>query len=271
MRKVGMTNVQPTIEYDIELFEFAEILWSEKVILGCFLAVALVVGCLSISINKKTYETVIGFEIITFPPTKSNAGVVADLHKEFHSKDIFSQWAETMPNAKLQLEDVLPTVLINDVVFASDIDEEALVLILTDKILIRSNETGLILDTMNYARFVGDVLSQRYSKKVQDEYDRLLALSDRLYERRDRGSLPATFNGLPALERLTVLESYLSPASDGAKLLDLRLPSKPVATNVSNRVLLPLSVTIGGVFGVVFVFIRHGYRQRKSNRARLVS
>jgi dsDNA-binding SOS-regulon protein len=183
MRKVGMSDVQPTIEDEIDLFELAEILWREKVILGCFLAVALVVGCLWISINKKTYETVIGFEIITLSPSESNAQVVADLHKEFHSKDTFSQWSKTMPNAKLQLEDVLPTVLINDVVFASDIDKEALVLILDDKILIRSNETSLILDTLDYAHFVGDVLSQRYSKNDQDEYDRLLALSDRLYER----------------------------------------------------------------------------------------
>lgn len=266
-----MSEVQPTMDDEIDLFELAEIFWVEKVVIGCFLAVALVVGGLWISTNKKTYETVTEFEIITLPPSESGAEVVADLHKGFHSKDTFTQWSETMPNAKLQLEDVVPTVLINEVVFASDIDEEALVLILDDKILIRSNETGLVLDKLDYAQFVADVLSQRYAKKGQEEYDRLLALSDRLFEKRDRGSLPASFNGLPALERLTALDSYLSRVRDGAKLLHLRLPSKTVATHISNKVLFAVSMMIGGVFGVLFALVRHAYRKRKSMKARLVS
>ena len=265
-----MSDVHPTIDDQIDLFELVEILWSEKVIIGRFLAVALVVGGFWIASNKKTYETSIEFEIITHQ-SESGEQVVADLRKGFHSKDTFSQWSETMPNAKLQLEDVVPTVLINEVVFAADIVEEALVLILDDKILIRSNETGLVLNTLDYAQFVADLLSQSYAKKGQEEYDRLLALSDRLFERRDRGSLPATFNGLPALERLTALDSYLSRVRDGAKLLHIRLPKEPVATNISNQVVLAVSMLIGGVFGVLFVLIRRAYRQRKSIRARLVS
>ena len=266
-----MSDVQPTIDDEIDLFELVEILWSEKVIIGCFLAVALVLGGSWIATNKETYETVAEFDIITLPPSESDADVVADLRKEFHSRYIFSQWLETMPNAKLQLEDVVPTVLINEVVFLSDIDEEALVLIQDDKILIRSNGTGLILDTLDYVQFVADVLSQRYAKKGQEEYDRLLALSDRLFERRDRGSLPATFNGLPALERLTALDSYLSRVRDGAKLLHLRLPSKPVATHISKKILRAVPVMIGGVAGVLFALVRHAYRKRKFMKARLVS
>ena len=169
------------------------------------------------------------------------------------------------------MESVVPTVLINEVVFLSDIDEEALVLIQDDKILIRTNETGLVLDAIDYVKFVADLLSEKYVLRSQEEYDRVLALSDRLFERRDRGSLPATFNGLPALERLTALDSYLSRVRDGAKLLHLRLPSKPVATNMSNIILLAVTVMIGGVAGVLSALVRHAYRQRKSMGARLVS
>ena len=266
-----MSDVQPTIDDEIDLLELVAILWSEKVIIGCFLAVALVVGGLWIATNKKTYETVTEFEIAMIPPSESDEEIVADLRKEFHSRYIFSQWLETMPNAKLQLEDVVPTVLINEVVFLSDIDEEALVLIQDDKILIRTNETGLVLDAIDYAKFVADLLSEKYVLRAQEEYDRVLALSDRLFERRDRGSLPATFNGLPALERLTALDSYLSRVGDGCKFIFISLPSKPVATNISIKVLLAVTVMIGGVAGVLFALVRHAYRKRKFMKARLVS
>ena len=97
-----MSDVLPTIDDEIDLFELVEILWSEKIIIGCFLAVALVVGGLWIATKKKTYETVTEFEIAMIPPSESYEGIVADLRKEFHSRYISSQWSETMPNAKLQ-------------------------------------------------------------------------------------------------------------------------------------------------------------------------
>ena len=153
----------------------------------------------------------------------------------------------------------------------SDIDEEDLVLVQDYKILIRSNETGLVLEAIDYAKFVADLLSEKYVLRAQEEYDRVLALSDRLFERRDRGSLPATFNGLPTLERLEKLDFYLSHARDGAKLLHLRLPSKPVATNMSDKILFAVAVMIGGVAGALSALVRHAYRKRKSMKARLVS
>ena len=78
-----MSDVQPTIDDEIDLFELVEILWSDKVIIGWFLAVALVVGGSWIAISKKTYETVTEFEIITLPPSESGAEVVADLRNGF--------------------------------------------------------------------------------------------------------------------------------------------------------------------------------------------
>jgi hypothetical protein len=83
-----MTDVPPTIEDEIGLFGLGEMLWREKVIIGCFLAVALVAGgAYGSPINKKTYETVTAFEIINaLAHSESDAKVVADLRKGFHSQ-----------------------------------------------------------------------------------------------------------------------------------------------------------------------------------------
>ena len=97
-----MSDVQSTMAAEIDMFELVEILWIEKVVIGCFLAVALVVGGLWTATNKKTYETTAAIVIITLPPSEADEEGVADLRKEFHSRYISSQWSETMPNAKLQ-------------------------------------------------------------------------------------------------------------------------------------------------------------------------
>ena len=266
-----MPDVQPTMDDEIDLFDLFEILWIEKVVLGCFLAVALVVGSLWTIIQEPKYETIAEVDIIFFPPSVTKEKVIADLRKEFHSNETYSQWAETVPNAKLQSEDVYPTIVLNGATFSVDIDEKALVLVQSDKIKIRSNDTGLILDAVDYTQFVFDALSEKYAERSKEEYDRLMALSDRLYERRDRGSLPATFNGLPALERLSELDSYLSRVGGGLEPLSVNLPSEPINVGFSKSSMFAVSMMTGGVSGVLFVLSRNAYRQRKSKKAALVN
>ena len=69
---------------------------------------------------------------------------------------------------------------------------------------------------------------------------------------------------LTIFDRAMALEDYLQNILDGVELLLISRPMEPVTTSTPKRLVLAMSLIIGGVVGVMFVLVRSAFRKRSS-------
>ena len=131
------------------------------------------------------------------------------------------------------------------------------------RIKIKSNDTKLIFEVLDYFKFVGMTLSKRYvaeGKKERSRFDEL---------RKQWLTIKDADVAAPTLESVANLDRYLDEAVEAGQLLLISRPLPPQKTSVSTRIVLAIAIILGGASGAVFLLFRKAYRGRKLRLAGL--
>ena len=130
-------------------------------------------------------------------------------------------------------------------------------------IKIKSNDSQLIFEVLDYFEFVGLTLSKKYFVEGKKEQIRFEEIEKRLL--RDEGSVVL----LPKFENVIALERYLDKAAEAEQMILISRPFPPQRTSISTHLILTIAIILGGASGVFTLLVRQAYRARKLKLAGL--
>lgn len=166
-------------------------------------------------------------------------------------------WKESKPNSALNFKLIDDPKVIDEFAFEREVENKFIV-VSPESVLVRTDNAGLVLEVASYLKFVAAKISDVYQAQATKQP----ALLDQLPDINSSTRILA--EELTIFDRAMALEDYLENISDGAELLLISRPMEPVITSTPKRLVLAMSLIIGGVVGVMFVLVRSAFRKRSS-------
>lgn len=255
-----MSEIHPTYDDEIDLFEFFETLWLGKLLISSFVTIAVLLGVGFLLLKDAVYESRVIFSTEIIPPFYDEDRIQIDFKSKFYSVNIFEEWKQNNSNALIVYEDFNPTKLVDGFQMARDEEERLAILAFEKKdgsfILIRSKQLAVINDFFNYASHINDILREDYINLSQEEQAVLQALY------KDHEEANSSF-----AEALLSVDRYLMMADRGANVLSITRPAMPKKVSPKSHLILGISLFLGGMFGVFFVLVRNAIMKRKNKSA----
>ena len=87
-----MSEVSPTYDDEIDLFELSQTLWDGRWIISTFVAVAILFGSCWLLLKDASYESKMMYAVDTLPPFYATGKALADFQKKFYSRSVFEDW-----------------------------------------------------------------------------------------------------------------------------------------------------------------------------------
>ena len=156
-----MANNKPMDGDEIDLFDVVETLWDGRVILAGFIVSAMAIGAMFYAFNKPEYVTQARYEINPVPPFLEQNEIDADISRTFFNADTFARWKDGRPGTSLNFDLIDQKEIIDGAYFEVPVGGR-LVSFEDAHIKIKSNDTQLIFEVLDYFEFVGMTLSKRY-------------------------------------------------------------------------------------------------------------
>jgi len=91
-----MSEVRPTYDDEIDLFEFFETLWDGKWLISAFVAIALLLGSGFLLLKDSVYESKLIYSVDTIPPFYEENEVSTNFQNKFYSVSVFEEWKKIM-------------------------------------------------------------------------------------------------------------------------------------------------------------------------------
>jgi len=257
-----MTHREPLTGDEIDLFEVLEVIWRGKVILAGFVVFAMAIGAIFYVVKKPEYVTQARFEIILAPPFLERNEIEADISRTFFNASIFARWKAGSPDTALNIDLIDQKKIIDGADFEVPVAGR-LVSFEDAHIKIKSNDTQLIFEVLDYFEFVGVTLSEKYVADGKKEQSRFENLEKRLPSSLDSNVASPTFKIFADLDR------YLDEAVEGTQMLLISRPLPPKKTSIPTTMLFAIAIILGGVSGLAFLLFRKAYQARKLRLAGL--
>ena len=127
-----------------------------------------------------------------------------------------------------------------------------------NKIMIKTNDTQLISEVLDYFEFVGLTLSKRYVAEGQMRQSRFDKLEKRL--------LPILEPNVavPTFEIVANIDIYLHKAVEAKQMVLISRPFPPQKTCISTRLMLTIAIILGGASGAGVFVVKEGVPSAKA-------
>jgi hypothetical protein len=224
---------------------------------GVFLVIGGLAGGLYALAIVETYEITLKYKVYEAPPFRPEEQIYTDIERQFYDRSTVAIWKEANPNSTLNFKLIDDPKVIDGIAFQREAEDRFIVLS-PDSVLVKTDNVGLALEVASYLRFVAAKLVDVYQAKAIKQRDLLKRLP------RINSSNAILVEELPIFDRASSLDDYLDDNLDGAELLRISRPMEPAITSAPKRLVLTISVIIGGVVGVIFVLARSAFRKRSS-------
>ena len=209
---------------EIDLFDVLEEIWRGRVILAGFVVFAMAIGAMYYALKKPEYITQARYEINPAPPFLEQNEIDADISRTFFNANTFAGWKDGRPGTSLIIDLIDQKEIIDGADFEVPVGGR-LVSFEDAHIKIKSNDTQLIFEVLDYFEFVGMTLSKRYVVEGKEERSRFDKLEKRLLTILDSNVAAPPFEGVANLDR------YLDNAVEAGQMLLISDPyhqRKPV-------------------------------------------
>jgi hypothetical protein len=253
-----MLEVRPSHDDEIDIFELFETLWLGKWLIGTFVAISLLLSGGFLFIATPVYESKINFSIQTPIPYYTNENLKYDFEGMFYSKSMFDTWKSENEKSELDYKDFRITKVINGFMFAKE-KQDLLAYLVEDKenkssstLVVKTNKLVLINEFFEYLRFINNTLTSNYllrEKKV------LKILQEIKKSEKDNDS--RTY--------LEMISRFVIAIENGSRVMILNHPSFPKKTSPKIKLIIPLSIVLGGMIGAVIVLVNNKIRKRKES------
>ena len=242
---------------EIDLFELFEILWSGKWLIAGFTALSILVAGGFLALNEAKYESKIIIKFENIPPFYQSDKVLFDFEKLFYSPEIFGDWKKGSGNTSINFEDLRKTENVDGFELSKE-PKDLLTLFRTEKksvnsILIRSGQPDVLNGLLNYTDYVKNLLRNNYILRAKNELNIIEGRFDNL-------SASGTNN---IIETLLSVDRFIASLENGGDVLTIEIPTIPKKVSPKTKLVLALSIVLGGMIGAVFVLVRSAITKRK--------
>lgn len=241
---------------EIDLFKILQTLWVRKWLIIAFTLIAMLIGSGYIYNTKPTYESQFTYSIDNLPPFYNSSKVLADFRKQFYSKNTFDNWKKNIGKTSLVFEDFSNTKDVNGFVMAKPHNQQLATIksIRTQKnsklIIVKTNQLAILEDFFKYANFLSKYLNKEYVERAENE----LKIMEIRYKDLSSSSI---------FETVLSIERYVVTAKKQSNLFSISHPTIPKKISPKSRIILLLSLILGGIIGVSYVLISNFISNRK--------
>ena len=242
---------------EIDLFELFEILWSGKWLIAGFTALSLLLGGVHLALKEAKYESKIFIKLDDRPPFYDDEKVLSDFEKLLYSPQIFGDWKKSSGNTSITFEDLSKTENVDGFELSRD-PKNLRTLFISEKnsgnfILINSGQPDVLNGFLKYSIFVKNLLKNNYVKRARSEHN--------LIEGRYDNIISSGTEDI--VQTLLSIDRFIASLENGGDVLTIEKPTIPKKVSTKTKLVLTLSVFLGGIVGAVFVLIRSAITKRK--------
>ena len=256
-----MSELRPTYDDEIDLFEFFETLWDGKWLISAFVAIALLVGSAFLLLKDAVYESKLIYSVDTIPPFYEENKVSTDFQNKFYSASVFEEWKKNNGDTSLVFNDFSATEVVDGFVLSKGEGAQLATLASEKKggsfVLVKSNQLPILDDFFEYATHINELLKDEYVVRAKEE----LKIIDARFK--DLGSADSNI-----VNTVLSIDRYIVTAEKGAKVLAIQRPTMPQKVSPKSSLILALSVVLGGMIGVFFILVRNAITKRKEQLAK---
>ena len=250
-----MSDVRPTYDDEIDLFEFFETLWDGKRLISAFVAIALLLGGSFLLLKESVYESKLIYSVDTIPPFYEADKASTDFQNKFYSVSVFEEWKKNNSDTSLVFEDFSATEVVDGFVLSKNKDE--LLATLTSKksgsfVLVKSNQLHILDEFFEYASYINELLQDEYVVRAKKE----LKMIDGRFK-----DLSTSDIGIVNL--MLSVDRYIVTAQKGTKVIAIQRPTLPKKVSPKSSLILAMSLVLGGLVGVFFILVRNAITKRK--------
>jgi hypothetical protein len=240
---------------EVDFFELFQKLWKSKLLITAFMSIAFLLGSIFLLNKDNAYQSSIPSSFNNIPPFLDNARVSTDFKEKLFSKNTFENWKKNYGNTLLKFDDINPVKTVNGYLFSKLEGESLITLKIAKKsrkdtsllitLNIYTNNFPVINDFFKYVNYTNDILKNDYVLMANNEIS----------------SLKIDF--AEHISTLLSVNRYKVDAENGANPLSFQRPTMPINTSIKPHIILILSVILGGILGVIFVFIKNAISARQ--------
>ena len=256
-----MNEMNQVQDDEIDLFELSQMLWDGKWLISAFVAIAVLLGGGFLLTKEAVYVSKAIYSVDTIPPFYDEKKTFTDFQKKFYSASVFEEWKQNNSNISIVFEDFSKTELVDGFVLSKDEDEPLAKLSTTKKessfVLINSNQLPILNDFFEYTIHISELLKDEYLVRTKDE---LKIIEARF---KDLGTADSSI-----VNTVLALDRYVVSAKKGARVIAIQRPTKPKKVTPKVKVILALSVVLGGMIGVFFILVRNAITKRLEQLAK---
>lgn len=258
-----MTDTHPHYNDEIDLFELIETLWNGKVVIINATTLALIIGGLFSIFLPKTYQSSFTLEYQLVSPLETMGETNSKFRRLFHNQKNYQEWKQLNPNSSVTYNEITTTQTIDGFtvaisprsLFAQFIETKSGNL----NLRVKSNDFKILEDMYLYLQFTDKMLSQRTLLKAKQQTETLQTSLSTL--------LSATENNIANNENTLIsvlnIQSFASELENGNTLYSISRPSFPSKTSLSIRIILLVSLILGGMIGVAIVLVKNAIQKRR--------
>ena len=257
-------SAQVPYDDEIDLFELFETLWDGKWLIGGLVCLALVVGGSFLLVTEAKYSSKLAYATSMLPPFYEKEKVLHDFKKMFYSEGVFNAWLDSNPGTAIRYDEFSETEIVEGFVLTKGKDDQLVLFSSENKrkggatfVLLRTNDFEKLNDFYLYAQYINMLLSKQYIQRSRDEFSLIEGKFKEVQSFAD-----SVINELLAIDR------YITVASEGAPVLSIARPTMPEKTSPRSALVLAMSVVLGGIVGVFYIFLRNAIRNRKKQLAK---
>ena len=246
---------------EIDLFELFQTLWDGKWLISAFVAIAVLLGGGFLLREDAAYESKLIYSVDTLPPFYDENKASVDFQNKFYSVNVFEEWKQNNSDTSLVFEDFSSTEVVDGFILTKDEDKQLATIASKKKdgsfVRVKSNQLLILDDFFEYATHISGLLKNEYVVRAKEE----LSIIDARFK--DLGSADSNI-----VNTVLSIDRYIVTAEKGAKVLAIQRPAMPKKVSPKVRLILALSVVLGGMVGVFFILVRNAITKRKEQLAK---
>ena len=250
------------IQHDeIDLLKLFGTLWDRRWFITAFTLIAMLIGSGFLFFKEATYSSKLNLFFDNTPPFYKTSKVIADLDKNFYLKSNFLNWKKNNKKTLLTYDKFSNTENVNGFSVTRPASSQLAIIKKNMQndyfIQINSGDVSILRDLFKYTHYINDIMLKDYINRAKDERKHMeirfkaLSLSD--------GSI---------IEEFLSIDRFIVNASKGAQVFTIKNPSKPQKTSPRPKLILIISVLLGGMVGVMYVLISNAIRKLKESSAK---
>ena len=241
---------------EIDLFNLFQTLWDGKWLIIAFVVIAVLLGGGFLLSKDPMYKSKLTYSFDTIPPFYKADKVSTDFQKKFYSVRVFEEWKQNNSNISIVFEDFSRTEVVDGYILSKSQDEQLATLTIKKKgvsfVLVNSNQLPILDDFFKYAIHINGLLKNEYVVRAKKELE--------IIESRFKNLGSADINNV---DTVLSIDRYIVSADKEASVLAIQRPTMPIKVSPKIKLILSLSVVLGGIVGVFFILVRNAITKQQ--------